>query len=546
MLQSYRFPGGMYTGGLLVHNNSHLYAVYSNRLFVFWHGDLTNHTWKELPTTLNSGMVQTNGLLVSQDGLLVIKQWSWTIEEFLMVSLAEPLIPRAMITIFVITFTVICCCLFSPSQRSMHSHTTLGEEITKEKTMRWISYLRQVCLSMFFAALISILLVNAFVFAGQVRAVQKPWSTQNPLRYVLDGVLSPNRGGGELKLVDPWTLNVVAEIALPERCSFARMALSPVIVPSTVPGSNESESEDVIVLLGEESVHQIRWSPKHQKLYWILEWSRRYRRRWQGSFPGTGPSIYQERVFFTDNTFPVRLGQGSYSMFSMDLSRIQRVDETTTKADEELVSRKHYIDSAQTCKMFPPSSTFTHVFTSQISSIMNAFPNVHSGEKVSLVLKDRVTGTDGGFMFWSVTIMPEISSPSTSRAVGLALVWDSAGRTVQARDIQNIQRVHWMKENIIQADCLTALPNKGHIYMTDYDMGPLLTNEWLGATTGKIERYREGSQKYFLVVNAVTGEELVRKSMEPYARGINPSLLVPGANNDVFLGSQKGIIRVYT
>ncbi len=103
-----------------------------------------------------------------------------------------------------------------------------------------------------------------------------------------------------MKLVDPVTLKVVAEAWFPERSSYPRMSMSRVKGP-------EGQDEDAIILLGDEHVFQFRWRPQTHTLYHIPEWTQRYRKRWDGTLAGTGPTIYDNKVFFTDNTYPRKI-----------------------------------------------------------------------------------------------------------------------------------------------------------------------------------------------------------------------------------------------
>jgi hypothetical protein len=52
------------------------------------------------------------------------------------------------------------------------------------------------------------------------------------------------------------------------------------------------------------------------------------------------------------------------------------------------------------------------------------------------------------------------------------------------------------------------------------------------------------AQKFFLVADVQTGEVRANISLG-HAVGMNPSLLVPGVNNDVFIGVPGGIARLY-
>ena len=81
ILENFKVPVAIYIGGLLMHKNGHVYLIHSNVLYVFWNGDLTNSSSKLLPHDLNGFLAQTNGMLVTQDGYLVVKQWAMTVED---------------------------------------------------------------------------------------------------------------------------------------------------------------------------------------------------------------------------------------------------------------------------------------------------------------------------------------------------------------------------------------------------------------------------------------------------------------------------------
>jgi hypothetical protein len=87
-------------------------------------------------------------------------------------------------------------------------------------------------------------------------------------------------------------------------------------------------------------------------------------------------------------------------------------------------------------------------------------------------------GQQSGFMFWSVAI-----SPPYGNNPGAALVWDSARRVVQARYLTDISKILWEKHNIAQGDCLTVIPDKGQVYMTDYNFSPDVASHWMAAVS---------------------------------------------------------------
>ena len=41
------------------------------------------------------------------------------------------------------------------------------------------------------------------------------------------------------------------------------------------------------------------------------------------------------------------------------------------------------------------------------------------------------------------------------------------------------------------------------------------------------------------------GKIITKTALPEGSGGVNPSLLVPGANNDVFLGTRSGVVRLY-
>ena len=87
-LQSYKLPNSLYIGGMLIHANGHVYTTLGNKLISFWYGDLNNSTKVDIPNR-NLNLIQTNGMLVTHDGHLVIKQWSAVAAEFLLLYLVK-------------------------------------------------------------------------------------------------------------------------------------------------------------------------------------------------------------------------------------------------------------------------------------------------------------------------------------------------------------------------------------------------------------------------------------------------------------------------
>lgn len=275
---------------------------------------------------------------------------------------------------------------------------------------------------------------------------------------------------GELKLIDPDSLAVTASLTLPERASFARMALT----TSSSPGEGEgSGGVDTLVLLGDEFVHQVQWHSGRRELSSVPSWSQRYRTHGDGTFPGTGPAIFNNVAYFTDNTFPVALSGRSYTMFSRPLLATQDTP----------------------------------------------------------LLAAPLTETDSppGFMFWSTTVSPFQQD---------VLVWDIRGRSVQARRAADLS-LHWEVQSL-NADCLTVAADKKHVYFSDFNVVP-------GDDINGFIPWMKGVKdvtKFLIVAHTETGRVLVNVSI---ARedGIGPSLIVPGAHNDVLIGTSNGISRLY-
>jgi hypothetical protein len=234
-------------------------------------------------------------------------------------------------------------------------------------------------------------------------------------------------------------------------------------------------------------------------------------------------------AYFTDNTFPIFLRSNSYSMFQAPIHFLPGIVGKTDEIEKEEevlkpVTMKHYKPAAEI--MAFPSNTLEH------------FRHTYSFYRIPGVpVIPKKKGLQGGFMFWSVVI-----SPPREDNQGAAIVWDSARYLVQGRDLNNISQIVWQIGNIRQGDCITVIPDRHYIYMTDYGSAPTKNTDWLAAT-GKDPRFVNNT-KYFIVADSRTGEIRVNVSLKE-ATGVNPSLLVPGKNNDVFIGVPSGVARLY-
>jgi hypothetical protein len=218
-----------------------------------------------------------------------------------------------------------------------------------------------------------------------------------------------------------------------------------------------------------------------QELYEVEGWAERYRSRNEGTFPGTGPAIHDGVTFFTDNTFPVQLFAHSYNLFRKPLYAEQ------------------------------PEVTNATALT-----------------KVAINQPGKA-----GFMFWSVVVSP---------LEGNVIVWDSAGRSVQARDASDLS----LKWNIsaYQGDCITLAADRGHVYMSDYSNGPEDYSTWMYANGPNSNSTYPNLQKYFIVADASTGGILLNMTIMS-GQGMKPALIVPGAHNDVIVAKPNGLNRLY-
>jgi hypothetical protein len=248
IVQEMDLEPALYTGGMLIHRNGHVYAIHSNMIYAYWSGDIHNCTKFRIPTTLNGGFTLTNGMLVTSDGLLLVKQWSGQLTDLYFITASKP----AMIKIWNALIFVFTAITFFTMRRRRAAKLPAGQKLSNVK---------QIGIG-FISAFLGYILATVFSIVVIIVLAENYIQYFNPIRFVTDSLFSFNSGGGELKLIDPISLTVVASAQLPERCSFARMALSTVVNP-------EGVLEDAIVLLGDENVHQYRWRPSTGELFWV-------------------------------------------------------------------------------------------------------------------------------------------------------------------------------------------------------------------------------------------------------------------------------------
>jgi hypothetical protein len=87
---------------MVIHKNGHIYCIHSNRLIKFEYGDLTKASYQQIPSKLNHGLVLTNGMVVTQDGKLVVKQFSFHVLDLRLILLSKPILKKILIALLVV------------------------------------------------------------------------------------------------------------------------------------------------------------------------------------------------------------------------------------------------------------------------------------------------------------------------------------------------------------------------------------------------------------------------------------------------------------
>lgn len=254
----------------------------------------------------------------------------------------------------------------------------------------------------------------------------------------------------------------------------------------TLPDEADKPREYALVLLGDELAYQYRWIPDTKQVEMVHEWTHRYRTLGDGTYQATGASISGDVAYFTDNTFPVLLRGQVYSMFRMPLR---------TKDNR-----------------FPR-------FHERAAADQYDFQAVH------------LTDHEPGFMFWSVVVSPVEHD---------IIVWDTDGKNVQSRRLDDMS-MHW-ELKAWNADCLSVAADRQHVYLSDYSAAPHGGHNWLHAV-GSWNHY-PNADKFFVVANASTGAVLANVTIAR-DEGIRLTMIIPGAFNDVYLGTPEGLTRVY-
>jgi hypothetical protein len=145
----------------------------------------------------------------------------------------------------------------------------------------------------------------------------------------------------------------------------------------------------------------------------------------------------------------------------------------------------------------------------------------------------HLTERDPGYFFYSAVISP---------IQGDVLVWDTGASVLQARRLDDLS-LRW-NTSVRLADCATVSAGRGHIYASNYSDGPAGANAFMAEMLAKSpdKRYPRLT-KSFLVLDASSGRvraETTIATDEP----MSVSMIIPGAHDDVFLGTDQALVRV--
>ena len=199
--------------------------------------------------------------------------------------------------------------------------------------------------------------------------------------------------------------------------------------------------------------------------------------------------------------------------------------------DKNAIPTSHYVLSSDMPTPMVPTSTGFDLADFYRRLTYSYSARAHLADLGSAVRLPKKGQTESGFMFWSVVINPEEDS---------LIVWDSTGRTVQCRHLESLA-LNWEIANIRQSDCLNVAADKGHVYMTDYSDSPVVSNYFMQAVTGSSHQTVD---KFFVVADSRTGSIILNTTLSE-KEGLQVSVVANGVNNDVFVGTKKGIARIY-
>ena len=372
VLQKIDLEKCVYFGGALVHASGDVYFIHKNVLYRFIEGDLDNAIVEPLPS-LNGNVTQVNGLMTFPDGRILVKQWTQNyIEAWFFASVVPPLMLACLLP--ALLFTLLAFCWFKPKQQHLWLPWSLGT-----------------------------VLIATFLLQGTFYGVVTLFSGT----FDFFPFFFPSQETtAAFRIIDPLSLRVLSTTYMDERHSYPRLAIEEQV--------QDGKKTSFVFSLGDEHITKWRYDPGEEgsqspRLEKEEAWAARYRRWGDGSWPGTGPSLLNGTLFFTDNTYPVFLTNG-YRMY-----------QKSTKASEDQ-------DGDQ------------------------------DGDLYQTWIRTKEEGP--GFMYWSVT-----GNPGNDGVV----VWDIGNAQVQGRSSKNISILQW-EAPALNTDCLSVSVKSNHVDASDYDI----------------------------------------------------------------------------
>ena len=438
-IQTYEFPFNVYIGGLLMHENGDVYVSNGGIIYRFEDGDLNKVTLRKLYQDMggNRWATQSNGLLVTNDGYLVIKAWSLTYRD-------AGILKAFLFMIGIITLII----------------------------MSIITLLFGINVSLTF-----FLIACTYL---EVPLPILPWTWNWSLSSV-----TAEKKLSRIYILDPLTLATVDSYAPIDRVSYGRMAMSPYngndksSSNSSTRSSSKNKNtqnenttnkgDEWLVIPGESLI--MRWRIQQGKLTYDEDWSEVYRTPGNSTFAGTGPSIANDIVCYTDNTFPFFKADSGFKLFMKDLSSYE---------------------PQKSAEMAP---------------------------------------NNPGFMFWSTVVDPVHDA---------FIVWDIHNGFVMSYD-RHTCKLRW-KAPFRCYDCISVAADRNHVYVTHHDLE--VDNIVQHAREVGIAPNKKIAEKELIVLNSKDGSVIKRILLGDIAA--SASVIMPGPNNDVYIGGRfGGIARIY-
>ncbi len=436
-IQIYEFPFNIYIGGLLMHENGDVYVGNGGIVYRFENGDLTKVTLRKLYQDMggNRWATQSNGLLVTNDGYLVIKAWTLTYRDF------------GILKAFFIMLSGLTLIVF---------------------LLINLFFDKKICLALFLVACTYL----------EVPLPILPWTWN----WTLSSAAAEKKLS-RIYVLDPITLATIDSHAPIDRVSYGRMAMSPYNGGgnSTNSSSNKnknknkntflskSKGDEWLVIPGETLI--MRWRIQQGKLTFDEDWSEVYRIPNSSTFAGTGPSISNDIVCYTDNTFPFFKSDSGFKLFMKDLSSYE---------------------SQKSVEMAPHNP---------------------------------------GFMFWSTVVDPVHDA---------FIVWDIHNGQVMSYD-RHTCTLRW-KVPFRCYDCVSLAADRNHVYITHHNLE--IDDIVEHAREVGIKPNKKIAMKELIVLNSKDGSIIKRIPLGEIAA--SASIIMPGSNNDIYIGGRfGGIARIY-